>query len=383
MNPNHTTVRTPGDTHHQGKNRQRKEKKETPHHHNRADSGALPRNQGNRKRETIAQSPSTLHRTKHYERNNSPYKKSRSNKKRDYSPTPSTSYNPTRKSSTTSHRPKSHNRSRRSSRRPTPKHQEATKRTESEKDREGTKHPLILETEQTGPVHHHQHTDEDAGAHHQTDTQGNDRADTEAINGTKPEYKEKEQRPPNNPCQSTDTAPCQVAAPNPCQVAATNPCQVAAINPCQVAALNLCQVAALNLCQVAALNLCQVAAINPAKWQLPIHAKWQLSTAAKWQLLTPAKWQQLSPPAKWQLSTSAKWQLSTSAKWQLSSPAKWQPGLIPCQKAAQFHHQEEAPTPCQMADQPSNQVATITCGTTGQTCTVLQCHPCLQKTERT
>ena len=62
-------------------------------------------------------SPSTSHRTKHYERNSSPYKKSRSNKQRDYSPTSSTLYRPTRKSSTISHRPKSHNRSRSS---PTP-----------------------------------------------------------------------------------------------------------------------------------------------------------------------------------------------------------------------------------------------------------------------
>ena len=97
--------------------KKRKERNTTPPQQRRSRSPTKK----SRKQEEKNSSPSTSHRTKQYERNSSPYKKSRSNKQRDHSPSPSTSYRPTRKSSTTSHRPKSHNRSRSSSRSPTPK----------------------------------------------------------------------------------------------------------------------------------------------------------------------------------------------------------------------------------------------------------------------
>ena len=57
--------------------------------------------------------------------------------------------------------------------------------------------------------------------------------------------------------------------------------------------------------------------------------------------------------------------------------------LTPCQKEDRTHSQKEAPAPRQVADQPSNRMAARTCQRTGQTYTAIQCHPCLQKTERT
>ena len=153
--------------------------------HNRDDPGAPRRNQGNRKRKTVAH-----HHQRHTEPNNT-------------KETAAHTKNPevTNKETTAHHHRHHMDPPGKAAQPPTdqkatteaeaargaqpPKHQEATKRTEAEADRKGTKHPLITEAELTGPEHHHQNTDEDAGAQHQTDTHGNDRTDTEAIDGKK------------------------------------------------------------------------------------------------------------------------------------------------------------------------------------------------------
>ena len=220
MNPNHTTVKTPGFKHHhqerseQRKEKKRKEKKETPHRHNRDDPGALGRKQGDMKKETKVHhhqrhtQPNTTKEIHTKSKNRNPPGRKERNHQHHRKELAARTKNPwiTNKETTAHHHqnhidppekvaqlptdqkaqpqqeqlkePKHPNS-------PTPKHQEATKRTEGEADQGGTKHPLMHEdTEHIGPKHNHQNTDEDTGAqHHPTGTPGSDSTDTEAIDG--------------------------------------------------------------------------------------------------------------------------------------------------------------------------------------------------------